>query len=45
MAKANWSLGWRGYGQFGSVKGRIQLPGQRAGICAGIRGQPHVVRG
>jgi hypothetical protein len=36
----NWSLGWRGYGQFGSVKGAFSCPGSVLAFAPGSAGNP-----
>jgi len=38
--RANWSLGWRGYGQFGSVKGAFTCPASVLAFAPGSAGNP-----
>jgi hypothetical protein len=38
--KANWSIGWRGYGQFGSVKGAFTCPASVLAFAPGSAGNP-----
>ena len=38
--KTNWSLSWRGYGQFGSVKGAFSCPSSVLAFAPGSAGNP-----
>jgi hypothetical protein len=41
VERRRWSFGWRGYGQFGSVKGAFSCPPGAAGQPAGSPGNPN----
>jgi hypothetical protein len=40
VAREHWTLGWRGYGQVGSVKGAYTCPGGVLGFAPGSAGNP-----